>query len=149
MRLQIRVDDPAWASVPDLRKLARAAIRASLETKDASLSVLFTDDAAMRTLNARWRGQDKPTNVLSFPAAPSPQMPGEPRELGDIALAYGVVAAEAAAQGKPIHHHTAHLLVHGVLHLLGYDHETDQDAHAMEAREIAILKSFGIDNPYT
>ncbi len=148
MNLHIRIEDPAWKAVPELRKRARAAIMASLEDHDVSLSVLFTDDAAMRALNARWRGQDKSTNVLSFPSAQTHQISGEPRQLGDIALAYGVVASEAAAQSKPVHQHAAHLLVHGVMHLLGYDHETDHQAHAMEAREIAILKSLGIDNPY-
>jgi probable rRNA maturation factor len=148
MKLDIRIDEPAWKSVPGLRKLTRAAVKASLDSDSVSLSVLFTDDAAMRALNARWRGQDKPTNVLSFPAAPAPQAPGEPRELGDIVLAHGVVAAEAQAQGKPFRHHAAHLLVHGALHLLGYDHETDHEAEAMEARETAILESLGIDNPY-
>jgi probable rRNA maturation factor len=148
MRLDIRIADPAWKAVPELRKLARAAIKAGLGGADVSLSVLFTDDDAMRALNAQWRGKDRPTNVLSFPAPKTHAIPGEPRELGDIALGFGVVASEARAQNKLLHHHVSHLLVHGALHLLGCDHETDHEAQAMETREIAILKSLGIDNPY-
>jgi probable rRNA maturation factor len=149
MRLEIGIVDPAWKKIAGLRKLARDAIAASLDKADVSLSVLFTDDRAMQALNLQWRGKDKPTNVLSFPAPPAPSPPGEPKHLGDIVLAHGVVAAEAQAQNKSIHHHIAHLLVHGCLHLLGYDHENDCDAKAMETREIAILKRLGIDNPYS
>jgi probable rRNA maturation factor len=148
MRLDIRTSDPAWNAVPDLRKLARAAVKASLAHENVALSILFTDDAAMQALNLQWRGQDKPTNVLSFPASRTAAIPGEPSELGDIALGFGITAAEAQAQGKALHHHVAHLLVHGTLHLLGYDHETDDDAEAMEAREIRILGELGIGNPY-
>lgn len=148
MRLDIRIADPAWKAVPGLRKLARAAIKAGLGGADVSLSVLFTDDDAMRALNAQWRGKDKPTNVLSFPAPKTHAIPGEPQELGDIALGFGVVASEAGAQNKLLRHHISHLLVHGALHLLGCDHETDHEAQAMETREIAILKNLGIDNPY-
>jgi probable rRNA maturation factor len=148
MRLDIRIDDPAWKAVPELRKVARAAISAGLAEKRVALSVLFTNDAAMQELNREWRGKDKPANVLSFPASRTPRIPGEPQELGDIALGFGVVAAEAEAQHKSLHHHTAHLLVHGTLHLLGYDHETHDDAAAMEQREISILGKMGIGNPY-
>ena len=113
---------------------------------DAEVSVLFADDAFVRGLNARWRGQDKPTNVLSFPAA-APAAPGQ-RTLGDIVLAYETVAREAHEAGKPFDHHAAHLLVHGFLHLLGYDHETEADATVMEAREVHILETLDIPDPY-
>jgi probable rRNA maturation factor len=149
MRLEIGIADPAWKKIAGLRKLARHAIEACLDETGVSLSVLFTGDKAMQALNLQWCGKDKPTNVLSFPAPPASLPTGEPRLLGDIVLAHGVVAAEAQAQNKSIHHHIAHLLVHGCLHLLGYDHENDRDAKAMETREIAILKRLGIDNPYS
>jgi probable rRNA maturation factor len=147
MRLEIGIDDPAWKAIADLRQLARAALKASLPAENVAVSVLFTSDDAMRKLNQAWRGKDMPTNVLSFPSS-RPAPPGEPRHVGDIALAHGTIAAEAQDQGKSISHHTAHLLVHGALHLLGYDHETEQEAEAMEARETAILAGLGIDNPY-
>ncbi|MGE0665394.1 MAG: rRNA maturation RNase YbeY [Sphingomonadales bacterium] len=111
----------------------------------AEVSVLFADDAFVRGLNARWRGQDKPTNVLSFPAAETGLAP---RPLGDIVLACETVAREASEAGKPFGHHVAHLLVHGLLHLMGYDHETDEDAAVMEAREIRILETLDIPDPY-
>jgi probable rRNA maturation factor len=114
--------------------------------EDAEVSVLFADDAFVRDLNARWRGQDKPTNVLSFPAAPE-KVPG-PRPLGDIVLAFETVDREAREAGKPFDHHAAHLLVHGFLHLLGYDHETDAEAAIMEAREVRILETLDIPDPY-
>ena len=118
--------------------------------EDAEVSVLFADDAFVRDLNARWRGQDKPTNVLSFPSAPEkvpgPRAPG-PRSLGDIVLAFETVAREAREAGKPFDHHAAHLLVHGFLHLLGYDHETDAEAAVMEAREARILETLDIPDP--
>jgi probable rRNA maturation factor len=104
--------------------------------------VLLADDAALRALNRDWRGKDKPTNVLSFPAPQGGEM------LGDIALAAETVAAEAQAQGKPFAAHMAHLLAHGFLHLLGYDHEIEAEAEAMEARERAILVSLGLPDPY-
>jgi probable rRNA maturation factor len=107
------------------------------------VTILLTSDEAVRALNARFRGHDKPTNVLSFPAPESAHP-----HLGDIALAYGVCAAEAESQGKPLAHHLTHLTVHGVLHLLGYDHETESEAEAMEALERTLVARFGIADPY-
>jgi probable rRNA maturation factor len=138
--------------LPDAEAFARdILVRADRADADAEVSVLFADDAFVRDLNARWRGQDKPTNVLSFPAA-APAMPVSPipgpRPLGDIVLAYETVAREAREAGKTFEHHAAHLLVHGFLHLLGYDHETDADATVMEAREVRILESLDIPDPY-
>lgn len=107
------------------------------------ISVLLTSDEAVRALNAEFRGKDAPTNVLSFPAAQSARP-----HLGDIALAYGVCVREARAQGKPLAHHLMHLTVHGVLHLLGYDHHTDAEAEAMEGIERAVLFKLGVPDPY-
>jgi len=138
--------------LPDPQAFARDILaRVDRDAGDAEVSVLFADDAFVRGLNARWRGQDKPTNVLSFPAAtaaaPGPAIPG-PHTLGDIVLAYETVAREAREAGKPFDHHAAHLLVHGFLHLLGYGHETDADATVMEAREVRILETLDIPDPY-
>jgi probable rRNA maturation factor len=100
----------------------------------------------MRRLNRRYRGKDRPTNVLSFPAAPSPGV--RPRPLGDVLICPVVLRREARAQGKSEQAHWAHLVVHGTLHLAGYDHEEDRDAARMERREIAVLKRLGFSNPY-
>jgi probable rRNA maturation factor len=107
------------------------------------LTVLLTDDASVQALNRDFRGKDAPTNVLSFPAAET-ALP----YLGDIALAYGVCARESLAQGKPLEDHLAHLTVHGVLHLLGYDHQAHAEAEAMEEMERAILERLGVPDPY-
>jgi probable rRNA maturation factor len=104
---------------------------------------LLTDDKAIRDLNRRFRRQDKPTNVLSFPAPQNPE-----RFLGDVALAYGVCAREAAEQGKPLQNHLQHLVAHGVFHLLGYDHETDAQAEEMEGLERGVMAGLGIPDPY-
>ncbi len=138
--------------LPDPQAFARDILaRVAPGDADAEVGVLFADDAFVRGLNARWRGQDKPTNVLSFPAAtasaPGSALPG-PRSLGDIVLAYETVAREAGEAGKPFDHHAAHLLVHGFLHLLGYDHETDAEATVMEACEVRILETLDIPDPY-
>lgn len=106
----------------------------------AELSILFTDDAAMRRLNAAWRGKDKPTNVLSFPQT-GPL-------LGDIVLAAETIAREARLADKPLEDHMAHLIIHGFLHLLGYDHEVESQAEEMEALERAALSRMGIADPY-
>jgi len=105
------------------------------------LTILLTGDAHVAELNARFRGQNRPTNVLSFPS-------DEPDYLGDVAIAYGVVAGEARVQGKSFAAHAAHLAVHGVLHLLGHDHIAKGDAVVMETLEARILKSLGIADPY-
>ena len=106
------------------------------------IAILLADDARLAALNAAFRGKDAPTNVLSFPAATGAEA------LGDIALAYGVCAREAAEQAKSLGHHLQHLTAHGVLHLLGYDHESEAEAEAMEAKERAILAGLGVADPY-
>ena len=113
------------------------------EAAEGAVVVLLTDDEAVRGLNARFRGKDAPTNVLSFPAPPNPE-----RHLGDLALAFDVCAREAAEQGKPFEHHLQHLVVHGVLHLLGYDHMSDDEAEAMEGLERIVLAGLGAPDPY-
>lgn len=135
--------------------LARATAELGLpgSLAAAEVSLLLTDDAAIQALNAAYRGQDRPTNVLSFPAwAPAdlatPLPPGAPLLLGDIALAYQTCAREAAAEGKPLSDHLAHLLVHGCLHLLGLDHAAEAEAVAMEQLETRILAELGIPDPY-
>ena len=151
--VDVEIETDAWAEIRDLGDLARrsaeAAVRAAADEAAGPLSatVLLTDDEAVRELNRGWRGQDKATNVLSFPAS-HPIVPGEPRHLGDLALAYETVAGEAAAEGKSLDHHAAHLIVHGILHLLGRDHGTEDQADAMERVEVAALASLGIDDPY-
>lgn len=153
MSVSIEVEDAAWQSLAGLDELVQSAVAAALSgagaDEDGEVAILFTNDDAIAEINASWRGRNKPTNVLSFPAAPDMPVPaGEPRPLGDIVLAHGVIAREAAEQGKTLRDHTAHLIVHGMLHLLGFDHEEDHDADAMERLEARILKGLGISDPY-
>jgi probable rRNA maturation factor len=135
------------------RAIEAAAGMVDADTGDAELAVMLTDDAGIRTLNQNWRGIDKPTNVLSFPAVqpPSGHEPDDtdtPRMLGDIAIAYETTRREADDEGKPFPHHLSHLSVHGFLHLVGYDHEKDGEAEVMEALERDILATLGIPDPY-
>jgi probable rRNA maturation factor len=144
--IDVRVDHEAWGAAfggdPEPFVVAVLAAAAAAEDRPGGVAVLLGADSDVRALNARWRGKDAPTNVLSFPA------PGGAGYLGDIALAYETVAAEALAQGKGIRAHAAHLLTHGFLHLLGYDHDADDKAARMEARERAILAGLGYPDPY-
>jgi probable rRNA maturation factor len=145
-----------WQHEPDAEAVIQRAIAAAAESVDtdvgdAELAVMLTDDAGVRTLNSNWRGIDKPTNVLSFPALQpeGARKPGDaPRMLGDIAIAYETTRREADAEGKPFEHHLSHLAIHGFLHLIGYDHENDADAEEMEFLETEILKQLGIPDPY-
>src|SRR6202000_2039778 len=133
------------------RAIATAAEIADADVGEAELAVMLTDDAGIRTLNNNWRGIDKPTNVLSFPALQptGPVGPDDaPRMLRDIALAYETTRREADDEQKPFEHHLSHLAVHGFLHLIGYDHENDADAEIMEALEVEILAQLGIPHPY-
>jgi probable rRNA maturation factor len=145
--IEVVVEARAWrAAAPKARALAKAAAAATLavesQPKSAGLAILLADDARLRALNAAFRGKDAATNVLSFPAA------GAAGHLGDVALALGVCAREAADQGKSLADHLQHLTAHGVLHLLGYDHTTDAEAQVMEAKERAILAGLGVADPY-
>ena len=143
-----------WDSRIDWPALARSAVHAAVAhsrhpgLSDSEVSVKFTSDEEVRALNAQWRGKDKPTNVLSFPMAEESELDGA-QLLGDIVLAQGICAAEAADKKVAIETHAAHLVVHGALHLLGYDHETgDADAEEMEEVERRALAAIGIADPY-
>jgi len=132
-----------------IRNWVECAIRAADPGRDAEVSVRVVDEPEMRDLNREYRDQDKPTNVLAFPACDdSFAPPGESPLLGDIVVCAGVVAREAEEQGKPLAHHWSHMLVHGTLHLLGHDHVSTPQAAAMEALERRILASLGIADPY-
>jgi probable rRNA maturation factor len=149
--VDIIIDSRLWTSEPNAEETVRRAIvqAAHVATaQDTELAVMLTDDAAVRALNSQWRGLDKPTNVLSFPA-PAALRGDSPAHLGDIAIAYETAAREAESEGKPLAHHLSHLAVHGFLHLLGYDHESEPDAEAMEQQERAILARLGIPDPYS
>jgi len=156
-RVAVLIEAPEWSrQLHAAAALARRAVREVLAAEPprgpVELSVVLADDRAVRRLNRAWRGQDKPTNVLSFPSQngrPALRLPpGVPAPLGDVVVACGVAAAEAAAQGKTLRAHLAHLVVHGVLHLLGHDHEADAEAERMEALEAKILRRMGIADPY-
>jgi probable rRNA maturation factor len=144
---EVELEDTAWtAALPDAETLVLEAADATLASEGAvgeGVTLLLTDDATIRDLNRRFRQRDQPTNVLSFPAPQNPE-----RFLGDIALAYGLCAREAREQGKPLKHHLQHLVAHGVLHLLGYDHVSDAQAEEMENLERAVLAGLGIPDPY-
>src|SRR5258708_37204539 len=154
-QLLVDISDPCpdWrARFPELEAICRESAAATLaaaapDLGAAELSLLLADDETVRVLNRDWRGQDRPTNVLSFPSG-APESADAPYLLGDVALAYGTVAAEAAAQGKSPGAHLRHLLVHGVLHLLGFDHEEEEAAARMEALETSILAGLGVADPY-
>ncbi|MCC7272170.1 MAG: rRNA maturation RNase YbeY [Alphaproteobacteria bacterium] len=148
VRIAVRIDAAAWrGALPEARVLVRRAARTALRLSpsrpegDTEMTVLLGDDALLRRLNRDYRGKDRPTNVLSFAA-------GEPDLLGDVAIAFETTAGEAAAAGKPLADHLAHLVVHGTLHLLGYDHETTEDAATMEPLEVRALAALGIADPY-
>lgn len=139
-------------ALPKVGALARAAAAAALRQSGkrlarAEISLVLADDATVRALNLRWRGKDAPTNVLAFASDDMPAS-GRPLLLGDVVFAYETVAAEAAAQGKSLADHLRHLVIHGVLHLLGYDHVAAAPAKRMEALETRILASLGVADPY-
>jgi len=147
--IDVEIEDEAWSdALPDVEALVERAAQAAIDIPAAgdperSATFLLADDATVADLNTRFRGKPTSTNVLSFPAATSAYP-----HLGDVALAYGVCAAEAKAQGKSLADHLTHLVVHGVLHLLGYDHEAEADAEVMEQTECEILRRFGVAEPY-
>ena len=151
MPLDLAIEDEAWAVLPNLELMAEQAVAAALPKgeKGKVITLLFADDETMQDLNKDWRGKDQPTNVLSFPAPQDQIMPpGELPLLGDIVLGFETCEREAKDGGKTLADHTCHLIVHGVLHLLGYDHVDDKQAEAMEAAEIKILSTLNISNPY-
>jgi probable rRNA maturation factor len=153
-RVAVLVDSKLWR-VPGLkpaeqaRKAARAALAAAGRggPEPVELAILLSADAEVRALNRRWRGEDKPTNVLSFPSGAAAGPRGR-RLLGDVVLAYETLAREAEAADKPLAHHLSHLVVHGVLHLMGHDHERPAEARRMETLEVRVLAALGIPDPY-
>ncbi len=154
MQIDIAVEAGGWAGEEALHDIARRAADAVFAEigqeagPESELSLLFTDDAHIKVLNRDWRDKDKPTNVLSFPALDVAPGDAVPPMLGDIVLAFETVASEAALENKPFEHHLTHLVVHGLLHLLGHDHEDDEEAEIMEALERAALARLAIPDPY-
>jgi probable rRNA maturation factor len=150
--IDLMVEAGDWPAEAELEALVRPAVEAALAEAgvqgESELSIVFTDDAHIRALNAGWRKKNKPTNVLSFPAFPTKIGGPLPPMLGDIVLASETVAHEAGAEDKPLAHHIGHLVVHGLLHLLGHDHEAEDEAEAMEALERAALARLAIPDPY-
>jgi probable rRNA maturation factor len=153
LAIDILVETSGWPPEDALTKIADAATTAAIASigpklaDDAELSIVFTDDAHIRVLNGQYRGKDSATNVLSFPGASAKPGTFGPL-LGDLVLARETIAREAEEEGISVEHHLTHLLVHGFLHLLGYDHERDDEAVAMEALETAILADLGVADPY-
>ncbi len=160
MTVDCMVEDKRWGDIDALARLATDAAleRLGLEPSVFEISVLACNDQRIAVLNEDFRGKPQPTNVLSWPTdertpaidgeMPSPPRPGSDDELGDIAIAYETCKREAEHAGRPLRDHTIHLLVHGTLHLLGFDHERDRDATLMEGLETEILGKLGIPDPY-
>ncbi len=154
IELQITIAGQGWPDEVELRKLADHATQAVFHeigvasSSKSELSLLFTGDEAIRQVNRKWRGMDKPTNVLSFPAVSDADPARLPPVLGDIVFGVETIAREAKLEDKPFDHHLIHLIVHGLLHIFGYDHEQEPDAKAMEALEQRILETLAIPDPY-
>ncbi len=145
MAICILTQDERWKGLAPTVKRAAEAVFVQQKIKKSAVTILLADDAQVQALNHSYRGKNKPTNVLSFPAGEVEQ---GVRQLGDIILSYDTLAAEATAQNKPLKHHLTHLTMHGILHLLGHDHMDEDEAERMEAIEIALLARMGIANPY-
>lgn len=142
--IEVEIDEPAWSkALPDVAAVVEMAASLALGDVEGDVVVLLADDAHVQQINAQFRERNRPTNVLSFPAPESARP-----HLGDLIMAHGVCAAEATEQGKSLSDHLSHLTIHGVLHLLGHDHEIDDEAETMEAEERRLLASLGIADPY-
>jgi probable rRNA maturation factor len=160
LTVDVLITSSAWKVLPQAVEVVQRSIAAAAAAnpeprlRNAELSVLLCDDATIAALNGRWRGQEKPTNVLSFPALPPDgarppdRIPSDKIPLGDIAIAGETLVREANASGKTVPAHLAHLVVHGFLHLVGYDHETDDEAEEMERLERDILARISVADPY-
>jgi probable rRNA maturation factor len=158
VELDVEIEKPwpagEWLELSERVTAALAEVAPELADPRLSASVLFTSDEEVHALNREWRARDKPTNVLSFPMLDRVELlglapEGPPVMLGDVALAYETCAREAAEKGVPLEHHAAHLVVHGLLHLAGHDHELgDAEAEAMEALEVKALALIGVADPY-
>jgi probable rRNA maturation factor len=148
-KLQVAVQRRVKAWAPRARDIATwAGTAIGRRAAGGELGIRVVGSAESRRLNARYRGKDKPTNVLSFPPAPLPDLAADSRPLGDLVICAQVVRSEAREQRKPLEAHWAHLVVHGALHLVGYDHEREAEAKRMERREITVLRRLGFANPY-
>jgi probable rRNA maturation factor len=155
--IDLVVDSDLWTASPEAEATIRRAIAAAADVaaaeaatdKEGEVCVVLTDDATVRELNRNWRGLDKATNVLSFPAAAPPGAEGPAHHLGDVVIAYETMVREADTDQKLFLHHLSHLTVHGYLHLLGYDHESDAEAEAMEELERRILARLDVPDPYS
>lgn len=158
LEADILIADDRWHAISDVEALVRAAVVAAFTvarspkqdeaaSQACEVSILLEADAALHALNKQWRNKDKPTNVLSFPG-PAQAMPGMPRHLGDLALSFDTLMAEADSEQKPLADHLQHLVVHGMLHLHGYDHEEAHEAEEMEDLERSILAGLGVPDPY-
>jgi probable rRNA maturation factor len=145
LTIDVLVDSSRWQDAEQVKSIVRRAVTraasATRSTKATEIAIVLTDDSAIRVLNRTWRGIDAATNVLSFPTRHG-------QHIGDIVLAYETIAREARGARKPLVHHVAHLAVHGFLHLVGYDHDLDGDAVAMESAERDILRRLAIPDPY-
>lgn len=144
--MDLRIEGEDWQLLPDLEAICQRALDAgySGQKSAGSVDILLADDAALEALNTQWRGKAKPTDVLSFPAGDNPE-----NFLGDIAIAFGVAARDAEMSGKTLVDHLSHLLIHGLLHLLGHDHIEDDEATLMENLERTALAALGIEDPYS
>jgi probable rRNA maturation factor len=145
LTIDVLVESSRWDDAEQVKSILRRAVTRAASTtrstKPTEIAIVLTDDSAIRILNRTWRGVDAATNVLSFPTRHG-------RHVGDIVLAYETIAREARNERKPLGHHVAHLAVHGFLHLVGYDHELEADAVAMESAERDILRRLAIPDPY-
>jgi probable rRNA maturation factor len=155
LRVALEIEDPRWrAAIPGAADLMERAIGIALEGlpdgRPIEVGVRLVDDGTIRGLNRDWRGQDKPTNVLSFPMGdPTPVIDADfPWLIGDIVMSFDTVLVESARDGKAVDHHAAHLAIHAALHLIGHDHEDEEEARAMEALEVSLLARLGVDDPY-
>jgi probable rRNA maturation factor len=158
--IDVSVQDPEWETMGDIHELITLVAKITLNSailpkiaidRKLEASIVLANDDLVQLLNREYRGKDKPTNVLTFATLDGDDITpeGEPLNLGDIILSFQTIAREAHEQGKFMLDHVKHITVHGVLHLLGYDHETDEEANDMETLEIRILEHLGVQNPYT
>lgn len=149
LSIDLRIADPRWEALGDVDALSAhvLGLASARMRQGGEIAILLTDDAEMQALNKQWRGKDKPTDVLSFPSD-APEIPGQPQYLGDIAMGFDTTLKDAEAMGRPLEAHASHLMIHGFLHLMGYDHIEPEDAKVMEPIETEILAGLGWPDPY-